>query len=77
MKFHSFRIQQGLDHRWYVSHFGATVHSFPTQQQAEEFAKRWAKGNEPSIVRLEINGQVEKEWKFGEETPGPRSKTEK
>jgi hypothetical protein len=65
-----FHIQRGLDQRWYVSYLGSKVHSFPTQLEAQEFAKRWAKVNQPSIVRVEVDGQIEEEWKFGDETPG-------
>lgn len=65
-----FRIQHGLDQRWYVSSLGSKVHSFPTQVEAEQFAKRWAKANQPSIVRMEVEGQIVSEWRFGDETPG-------
>jgi uncharacterized protein DUF2188 len=77
MRSQLFRIQRGLDQRWYVSHYGSKVHSFPTQLEAEEFAKRWAKANQPSIVRLEANGQIEREWKFGDDTPGIKWQTQK
>jgi len=72
MRYEVFCIQRGVDGRWYVSHFGSTAHSFPTQLEAEEFARRWATANQPSTVQLEFKGQIEKEWKFGDETPGIR-----
>lgn len=67
MKAQEFRIQRGLDQRWYVSHYSGSskVYSFPTRIKAEEFAKRWAKANQPSIVRVQVEGQIEKEWHFG------------
>lgn len=73
MRATTFVIQRGLDQRWYVSYPGSGLRSFRTQVEAEEFAKRLAKANQPSIVRVEITkGRVEKEWNFGEETPGIR-----
>jgi hypothetical protein len=70
MKALAFRVQCGLDQRWYVCHYASKVHSFSTQQDAEHFAKRWAMANLPSVVRVEVNGEIVKEWKFGAETPG-------
>jgi hypothetical protein len=66
----AFRVQLGLDQRWYVSHFGSKVHSFAAQEDAERFATRWAMANEPSIVCVEVKGQIIKEWTFGDATPG-------
>jgi hypothetical protein len=70
MRSQVFRIERGIDQHWHVSHHGSKVHSFLTRLEAEEFAKRWAKVNHPSVVRVEVNGQIEREWKFGVETPG-------
>lgn len=72
-----FRIRHGLDQRWYVSYFGSKVHSFPTQAEAEQFAERWAKANQPSIVRMEVEGQIVSEWRFGDETPGIKWQSQK
>ncbi len=72
MRAQIFRIQRGIDERWYVSHSSGLfkVHSFRTQVKAEEFAKRWAEAHQPSIVRVVIKGEIAKECNFGQETPG-------
>ena len=62
-----FCVSPGQDNRWYVRHIGSPdVHAFATQQQAEQFAKRWAKRNRPSVVQLQLHkGEVTQEWTYG------------
>ena len=67
MRSQKFRMQRGVDQRWYVSHCSGLfkVYRFRAQLKAEEFAKRWATANRPSTVTVQVNGQIEKEWHFG------------
>jgi len=67
MRSQEFRIQGGVDQRWYVSHSSGlfNVYCFRTQLKAEEFAKRWAIANQPSIVSVQVEEHIEKEWHFG------------
>jgi hypothetical protein len=60
-------VSPGQDHLWYVRHIGSPdVHSFPTRQQAEAFAQRWAKRNRPSVVQVQLHkGEISREWMYG------------
>jgi hypothetical protein len=52
---------------WIVRHQGSgQLHAFSTKAEAIEYARNWARANQPSQVKVQFqSGVIETEWTYG------------